>query len=168
MTVSRPPSPGGRIQWGEPRRVPPLAGRRGTWGNLSEGSPMRFFFLGFLFGGQKEIRPPEALIRRSAPPAPSGGRQALRQQKTANGAGAWTNTLKSNSALPAAPSETADARLAPACSPPRRCPLRFSALRTGGAGERPCRALSPISLAGEKPGRRRQRRKKNDLVKADG
>ena len=26
-----------------------------------EGSPMRFFFLGFLFGGQKEIRPPEAM-----------------------------------------------------------------------------------------------------------
>ena len=56
----RSPVLGGKIQWGEPRRVPPLAGWRGSWGNHSEGSPMRFFFSGFLFGGQKEIRLPEA------------------------------------------------------------------------------------------------------------
>ena len=52
----------------------------------------------------------------------------------------------------------AEAHIPPACSPPRQSPLRFSALRTGGAGERPCRALSPVSLAPEKPGRRRPRR----------
>ena len=50
----------------------------------------------------------------------------------------------------------AEAHIPSASSSPRLCPLRFSALRTGGAGEHPCRALSPVSLASEKPGRRRQ------------
>ena len=49
-----------------------------------------------------------------------------------------------------------EAHIPTASSPPRLCPLRFSARRTGGAGERPCRALSPVSPAQEKPGRRRQ------------
>ena len=49
-------------------------------------------------------------------------------------------------------------RIPPACLSSNLCPLRFSALGTGGAGGRPCRALSPVSLAQEKPGRRRPRR----------
>ena len=43
---SRPPE--GGSNGGNRRAVSPLAGRRGSWGNLSEGSPMRFFFSGFL------------------------------------------------------------------------------------------------------------------------
>ena len=50
----------------------------------------------------------------------------------------------------------AEAHIPSACSPSRQSPLRFSALRTGGAGAEPRRALSPVSLAQEKPGRRRQ------------
>ena len=39
--------------------------------------------------------------------------------------------------MPAASSETADSRPAPASSPPHQCPLRFSARRTGVQGQSP-------------------------------
>ncbi len=70
----------------------------------------------------------------------------LRQEKTVSCAGAWTNTLKSDSSLPAAPSETPDSRPAPACSPPRPCPLRSSARPTGVQGRSPA-ALFPRFLS---------------------
>ena len=68
---------------------------------------------------------------------PSGGGRQAQQQDTVNGTRVQTCTLKSHQSLPAAPSETADSRPAPACSPPRRCPLRFSARRTGAQGRSP-------------------------------
>ena len=69
-----------------------------------------------------------------------------RRLETVNRARVLISTLKSNGALPAAPSEAADSRPAPACSPPCLCPLRFSARRTGVQGRSPA-ALFPRFLS---------------------
>ena len=133
--------------------VPPLAGRKGP-GEPFGWFPGRFFFSIFLYVAQKERWPPEAICRmrrqkRSTIPPPGRGGRSLQQQETVNCVRVQISTLKSHSALPAAPSEMADSRPAPACSPPRQCPLRFSARRTGAQGRSPA-ALFPRFLSRER------------------
>ena len=76
----------------------------------------------------------------------AGGGRSPRRLETVNRARVQISTLKSNGVLPAAPSEVADSRPAPACSPPLQCPLRFSACAPGVQGDAPA-ALFPRFLS---------------------
>ena len=89
-------SPEGGSNGGNRRAVSPLAGRRGSWGNLSEGSPMRAF--GFFprerketprgersRGGDEEMRCRQSCnslhsfrLRRAAANPPPSGRESER------------------------------------------------------------------------------------------
>ena len=73
----------------------------------------------------------------------AGGEPRLRE--AVSGAGIQISTLKNYCALPAAPSETAYSRPAPACLSSNLCPLRVSARRTGVQGDAPA-ALFPRFL----------------------
>ena len=85
----------------------------------------------------------------SHPCLPQVEADPLLRQETVSCVRAQISTLKSNKALPAARSETGDARSAPACSSSRQCPLRFSARRTGVQGRSPA-ALFPRFLSRER------------------